>query len=79
MLLKELAKITVTILQTRKRPRTPETGSYNRKLYTLLQNPIRLKKMEGSLAITDFLIAIRKKIASDWAYNLILFQNDKIV
>jgi CRISPR/Cas system Type II protein with McrA/HNH and RuvC-like nuclease domain len=39
----------------------------------------QVKKVEGSLAITDFLIAIRKKMAPNWAYNFILFQNNKII
>jgi hypothetical protein len=35
--------------------------------------------VEGSLAITDFLIAIQKKIAPNWAYNFIFSQNNKIM
>jgi hypothetical protein len=35
--------------------------------------------VEGSLAVTDFLVAIRKKVAPNWAHNLILSQNNKIV
>jgi hypothetical protein len=35
--------------------------------------------VEGSLAVTDFLVAVRKKVAPDWAYNLIFSQNNKIV
>jgi hypothetical protein len=35
--------------------------------------------VEGFLAITDFLVAVRKKVAPDWAHNFILFQNNKIV
>jgi hypothetical protein len=35
--------------------------------------------VEGFLAVTDFLVTIRKKIAPNWAHNLILFQNNKIV
>jgi hypothetical protein len=36
-------------------------------------------EVEGSLAVTDFLVAVRKKVAPDWAHNLILSQNNKIV
>jgi hypothetical protein len=36
-------------------------------------------EVEGFLAVTDFLIAIRKKMAPNWAHNLILSQNNKIV
>jgi CRISPR/Cas system Type II protein with McrA/HNH and RuvC-like nuclease domain len=39
----------------------------------------QVRKVEGSLAVTDFLIAVRKKVAPDWAYNFILSQNNKIV
>jgi hypothetical protein len=35
--------------------------------------------VEGSLAVTDFLVAVRKKMAPDWAYNFIFSQNNKIV
>jgi hypothetical protein len=35
--------------------------------------------VEGFLAVTDFLVAIRKKVAPDWVYNFILSQNNKIV
>jgi hypothetical protein len=34
--------------------------------------------VEGFLAVTDFLVAIRKKMAPNWAHNLILSQNNKI-
>jgi hypothetical protein len=36
-------------------------------------------EVEGFLAVTDFLIAIRKKVAPNWAHNFILSQNNKIV
>jgi CRISPR/Cas system Type II protein with McrA/HNH and RuvC-like nuclease domain len=36
-------------------------------------------KVEGSLAITDFLVTVQKKVALDWAHNLILSQNNKII
>jgi hypothetical protein len=39
----------------------------------------QVKKMEGSLAVTDFLVAIRKKVAPNWAHNFILSQNNKIM
>jgi CRISPR/Cas system Type II protein with McrA/HNH and RuvC-like nuclease domain len=39
----------------------------------------QVKKVEGSLAVTDFLVAIQKKMALDWAHNFILFQNNKII
>jgi hypothetical protein len=39
----------------------------------------QVKEVEGSLAVTDFLVAIRKKMAPNWAHNLILSQNNKIV
>jgi CRISPR/Cas system Type II protein with McrA/HNH and RuvC-like nuclease domain len=39
----------------------------------------QVRKVEGFLAVTDFLVAIRKKMAPDWAHNLILSQNNKIV
>jgi hypothetical protein len=39
----------------------------------------QVKEVESSLAVTDFLVAIRKKMAPDWAHNLILSQNNKIV
>jgi hypothetical protein len=35
--------------------------------------------VEGFLAVTDLLVAVRKKVAPDWAHNLILSQNNKIV
>jgi hypothetical protein len=35
--------------------------------------------VEGFLAVTDFLVAVRKKVAPDWAHNFILSQNNKIV
>jgi hypothetical protein len=35
--------------------------------------------MEGFLAVTDFLVAVRKKVAPNWAHNLILSQNNKIM
>jgi hypothetical protein len=31
----------------------------------------QVKEVEGSLAVTDFLVAIRKKVAPDWAHNFI--------
>jgi hypothetical protein len=39
----------------------------------------QIRKVEGSLAVTDFLVAVRKKVAPNWAHNLILSQNNKIV
>jgi hypothetical protein len=36
-------------------------------------------EVEGSLAVTDFLVAVRKKMAPNWAHNLIFSQNNKIV
>jgi hypothetical protein len=39
----------------------------------------QIGEVEGFLAITDFLVAIRKKMAPNWAHNLILSQNNKIV
>jgi CRISPR/Cas system Type II protein with McrA/HNH and RuvC-like nuclease domain len=36
-------------------------------------------KVEGFLAVTDFLVAVQKKMAPNWAHNLILSQNNKIV
>jgi hypothetical protein len=39
----------------------------------------QVDEVEGFLAVTDFLVAVRKKVAPDWAHNLILSQNNKIV
>jgi CRISPR/Cas system Type II protein with McrA/HNH and RuvC-like nuclease domain len=39
----------------------------------------QVDKVEGFLAVTDFLVAVRKKVAPNWAHNLILSQNNKIV
>jgi hypothetical protein len=36
-------------------------------------------EVEGFLAVTDLLVAIRKKMATNWAHNLIFSQNNKIV
>jgi hypothetical protein len=39
----------------------------------------QVKKVEDFLAVTDFLVAVRKKVAPDWAHNFILSQNNKIM
>jgi hypothetical protein len=39
----------------------------------------QVKEVEGFLAVTDFLVAVRKKMAPDWAHNFIFFQNNKII
>jgi CRISPR/Cas system Type II protein with McrA/HNH and RuvC-like nuclease domain len=39
----------------------------------------QVEEVEGFLAVTDFLVAVRKKMAPNWAHNFILSQNNKIV
>jgi CRISPR/Cas system Type II protein with McrA/HNH and RuvC-like nuclease domain len=61
------------------RAQNPRNWVLQWKTLYLTAKSYQVKKVEGSLAVTDFLVAIRRKMAPNWAHNLILFQNNKIV
>jgi hypothetical protein len=61
------------------RAQNPRNWVLQWKTLYLTAKSYQVKKVEGSLAVTDFLVAIRKKMAPNWAYNLILSQNNKII
>jgi hypothetical protein len=61
------------------RAQNPRNWVLQWKTLFLTAKSYQVNKVEGFLAITDFLIAIRKKMAPNWAHNFILSQNNKIV
>jgi hypothetical protein len=61
------------------RAQNPRNWVLQWKTLYLTAKSYQIKEVEGFLAVTDFLIAIRKKMAPNWAHNLILSQNNKIV
>jgi hypothetical protein len=61
------------------RAQNPRDWVLQWKILYLTAKSYQIKEVEGFLAITDFLVAIRKKMAPNWANNFILFQNNKIV
>jgi hypothetical protein len=61
------------------RVQNPRNWVLQWKTLYLIAKSYQVEEVEGSLAVTDFLIAVRKKIAPDWAHNLILSQNNKII
>jgi hypothetical protein len=61
------------------RAQNPRDWILQWKILYLIAKSYQVGKVEGFLAVTDFLVAVRKKVAPNWAYNLILSQNNKIV
>jgi hypothetical protein len=61
------------------RTQNPRNWVLQWKTLYLTAKSYQVGEVEGSLAVTDFLVAVRKKVAPDWAHNLILSQNNKIV
>jgi CRISPR/Cas system Type II protein with McrA/HNH and RuvC-like nuclease domain len=55
------------------RAQNPRNWVLQWKTLYLTAKSYQMKEMEGSLAVTDFLVAVRKKMAPNWAHNLILF------
>jgi CRISPR/Cas system Type II protein with McrA/HNH and RuvC-like nuclease domain len=53
------------------RAQNPRNWVLQWKTLYLTAKSYQVKKVEGSLAVTDFLVAIRKKMAPNWAHNLI--------
>jgi hypothetical protein len=61
------------------RAQNPRDWVLQWKTLYLTAKSYQVKEVENFLAVTDFLVAIRKKMAPDWAHNLIFSQNNKIV
>jgi CRISPR/Cas system Type II protein with McrA/HNH and RuvC-like nuclease domain len=66
-------------LTNARKAQNPRNWVLQWKTLYLTAKSYQVKEVEGSLAVTDFLVAIRKKMAPNWAHNLILSQNNKIV
>jgi CRISPR/Cas system Type II protein with McrA/HNH and RuvC-like nuclease domain len=54
------------------RAQNPRDWVLQWKTLYLTAKSYQVEEVEGSLAVTDFLVAVRKKMAPDWAHNLIL-------
>jgi hypothetical protein len=61
------------------RAQNPRNWVLQWKTLYLTAKSYQIKEVEGFPAVTDFLVAIRRKIAPNWAHNFILSQNNKIV
>jgi CRISPR/Cas system Type II protein with McrA/HNH and RuvC-like nuclease domain len=55
------------------RAQNPRNWVLQWKTLYLTAKSYQVREVEGSLAVTNFLVAIRRKMAPDWAHNLILF------
>jgi hypothetical protein len=61
------------------RAQNPRDWVLQWKTLYLTAKSYQVEEVEGFLAVTDFLVVIRKKVAPNWAHNLILSQNNKIM
>jgi hypothetical protein len=61
------------------RAQNPRDWVLQWKTLYLIAKSYQVGEVEGFLAVTDFLVAIMKKVALNWAHNLILSQNNKIM
>jgi hypothetical protein len=61
------------------RAQNPRDWVLQWKTLYLTAKSYQVGEVEGFLAVTDFLVAVRKKMAPNWAHNLILSQKNKII
>jgi hypothetical protein len=59
-------------LTNAERAQNPRDWVLQWKTLYLTAKSYQIEEVEGFLAVTDFLVAIRKKVAPNWAHNLIL-------